>query len=787
MTRPYPKDTAPVATPTSVLAKKPAVKNGAVAVKAAASKLTTVPSAIRGHELTVCFGTNNTDVRPQKVETNVASLIDLLKDPDLKRGKLPLATYLALDKKIPAEKAIRDAEKNGEYLILGEFVQGRRRVAANLVSLTGFMGDIDTGTVTRAELNRVLAGTFFIAYSTYSHQPSVPKWRFVIPYATPIAPDAHQKVYEHYQCLFGGQLDHACSKAGQLWYTPACPPDAGQHYEFFFGDGDLFDPSALPEMAVEQKPSKPQAVSAASRPANVTKAECERIRSALAAFPSDDRDQWIKIGMALKQQVGGEVALELWNQWSAKSTKYDSDDCERTWNSFAEDFSGAGVTLGTIFHHAKEHGWKDDVETMPAEVKAINDTHFMALSGGRSIVFKEEYNSELARNVLTTYAFSEFKNFHANKLVAVPQANGTKNMSAVDLWHRHPARRSFEQVVFLPGKTAPPGTYNTWRGFPYKSMRGDWGLMEQHIRENICNSDAASTEYLLNWMAFALQFPDRLPEVAVVLKGQRGTGKGKLISTFMKLFGEHARQITNSRHLTGNFNAHLRDCVLLFVDEALWAGDKAGENILKALITEQYLQVERKYQDVITALNRLHIMMASNNDWVIPAGDKERRFFVLEVSSARLQNHAYFKAIDDQMDQGGLRAMMFDLMNRDLSSFNVRDFVHTEALDEQVIRTMQPDMMWWIEHLRAGSAAWEYQGREQLARDFASHGGTYKERSSATLLGLFLCKVLKSAFVKVGYTFPHERTPTKCYKFPDLQTCRQMTEVYLGVKSFDWT
>jgi len=32
--------------------------------------------------------------------------------------------------------------------------------------------------------------------------------------------------------------------------------------------------------------------------------------------------------------------------------------------------------------------------------------------------------------------------------------------------------------------------------------------------------------------------------------------------------------------LVGNFNAHLIDCVLLFADEAFWAGDKQGENTL---------------------------------------------------------------------------------------------------------------------------------------------------------------------------------------------------------------
>ena len=37
--------------------------------------------------------------------------------------------------------------------------------------------------------------------------------------------------------------------------------------------------------------------------------------------------------------------------------------------------------------------------------------------------------------------------------------------------------------------------------------------------------------------------------------------------------GQHALKISNAKHLVGNFNSHLRDCVFLFADEAFFAGD----------------------------------------------------------------------------------------------------------------------------------------------------------------------------------------------------------------------
>ena len=56
----------------------------------------------------------------------------------------------------------------------------------------------------------------------------------------------------------------------------------------------------------------------------------------------------------------------------------------------------------------------------------------------------------------------------------------------------------------------------------------------------------------------------------------------------MRILGQHALHISNSKHLVGNFNAHLRDCVLLFADEAFYAGDKAHVGVLNSLITEPY-------------------------------------------------------------------------------------------------------------------------------------------------------------------------------------------------------
>jgi hypothetical protein len=151
-----------------------------------------------------------------------------------------------------------------------------------------------------------------------------------------------------------------------------------------------------------------------------------------------------------------------------------------------------------------------------------------------------------------------------------------------------------------------------------------------------------------------------------------GTGKGTLARALLHIFGQHGLAISQAKHLVGNFNSHLRDCSFLFSDEAFFAGDKQHVGVLKSIITEPHLTIEGKFQNAVQTPNFLHVMMASNEDWVVPAAIDSRRFFVLQVSDQRKDDHAYFDAIWRQMKAGGYEAMLHDLQTHDLTTFNVR-------------------------------------------------------------------------------------------------------------------
>ena len=186
------------------------------------------------------------------------------------------------------------------------------------------------------------------------------------------------------------------------------------------------------------------------------------------------------------------------------------------------------------------------------------------------------------------------------------------------------------------------------------------------------------------------------------MRGIEGCGKGTLAKALLHILGQHGMSISNAKHLTGNFNGHLRDTVLLFADEAFYAGDRAHVGVLKALITEPTLAIEAKYQNAVQMPNYVHLMIASNEDWVIPAGLEARRFLVLEVLASMANDTAYFAAIWGEMKNGGYEAMLHDLLEYDLTFFNHRNAPKTAGLQEQKKLSLGTSEAWWLDILHRG-------------------------------------------------------------------------------------
>ena len=77
------------------------------------------------------------------------------------------------------------------------------------------------------------------------------------------------------------------------------------------------------------------------------------IKNALLHVPPDDRDLWVRIGMAIKSELA-DGGFDLWNDWSQSSGSYKERDAIAVWKSFKQ----GPVQIGTLFHIAQQHGYQ---------------------------------------------------------------------------------------------------------------------------------------------------------------------------------------------------------------------------------------------------------------------------------------------------------------------------------------------------------------------------------------------------------------------------------------------
>jgi phage/plasmid-associated DNA primase len=357
--------------------------------------------------------------------------------------------------------------------------------------------------------------------------------------------------------------------------------------------------------------------------------------------------------------------------------------------------------------------------------------------------------------------------------------------NAFDIWWKNRQRREVQGIVFDPTREAVPGYYNLWRGFAVEPIPGDWSLFQQHIREVIASGDEAIYQYTIHWMADCVQRPADKPGVTLVLRGDEGLGKGTFATQFGKLFGSHFKHITHSEHLVGRFNAHLVDALLVFADEAFWAGDKQAEGILKTMVTEETLNFEDKYIRAIPLANHIHIIIASNNEWVVPVGLKGRRFCVLDVSNTHEEDHDYFAAILAQMNQGGREALLYHLLYEvNLDGVNLRNFPRTSALFDQIQKSMKPVERFWFDRLNQGSFSeiapenldWPESANISCTALYALYTefiGNSRQKLSPSEFGKELRKCLPpEGFVRVQHRISGSKQRPYFYIFPPLADCR---------------
>lgn len=452
-----------------------------------------------------------------------------------------------------------------------------------------------------------------------------------------------------------------------------------------------------------EAPASPTAVPVA--PAGYVREVLEHID------PDTDYGTWLKVGMAIHHNDAGEAGLSVWNEWSAGGRKYKQGECERRWGTF-DAYRGKPTTLRWLIVQAIKNGKATTREDLlyhgqlfnSIEIERLNEKYgLLDLRGKIYVVYKERGSVYM----------SDPYNFRVKTADKKMEYEG-KLRPAADVWLEHPDRRIVTEVgMWMPGKE-PEGAMNSFEGLavkPVESDPSDISLYLDFLLYDICRGNQKYYEFLLDLLATKLQNPLRLTKVCIVLRGEEGAGKGAFTKVMENIIGpNHSVNVSSSKSWLGGFTgAFLSGTIWLTANEAYWSGNHEQSERLKALITEETLDLEDKFVKGWVQKNRLMIAITSNNNWAVPAGHNSRRYFVLDVSDARTRDSEFWDVFWSKMgadpetgelnDPEYMGKILHFYLNREIKT-PIKWAMETEWLTvqrrESAIETREDALVQWV-------------------------------------------------------------------------------------------
>lgn len=481
------------------------------------------------------------------------------------------------------------------------------------------------------------------------------------------------------------------------------------------------------------------------------------------------------------------------------------------------EFTELGAAIASAFKYGKEAQGSASPEALFAEpvseaelnatsspdgdaplhpVAELNKHHaYILLEGKHRILFETKDSDDNFK-----VQFLEENTFHTMLSSRIITTGDGGAVPLTRLWMRSPERRQYAGLTFRPESKTKSNFYNLWRGWDVKDiakgetitdeMKKAVDAFQSHIFENVANMDEDLYTWVMAWFAHLLQRPWEKPITAMVLRGGKGVGKNAIFECFKPMFPDHYLVSGDKRYLVSNFNAHFERLLMFVADEMFWSGDKQNEGILKALVTDKKLSIEKKGKDTYSIDSCLRVAILGNEKWVVPASHDERRYAIFDMGEGNKQNRRFFGDLFDNLARGGTRYLFHTLKNTDISKIDVGKIPLTSGLLKQKKMTATTLQKWWLECLETGfidgaqltdENGWDAVVDRDTAfesyRTFSKKIGRdrYLESSSEFLDGLRdVCATIKII------SRPGERMKLS---LPPLIECRNLWDIFMGMKN----
>jgi hypothetical protein len=270
----------------------------------------------------------------------------------------------------------------------------------------------------------------------------------------------------------------------------------------------------------------------------------------------------------------------------------------------------------------------------------------------------------------------------------VPSDDGKKRVLPISLWltERNPQVTTVTDVVYTPGQPArfkardgdEHDTLNEWlptelvptQFRKHESVR-PWLEFTEYISPDLTDEQR---EWWIDWMAYPLQHLGGKTRQAVLIWSEaNGTGKNTVGNILTPMYGPANWLEIDGLSLTSKYNDWtMRQFVVINeVRAATYAERAAVMARLKTYVSQDRIDLDRKFLPRENVQNHLQLLLTSNHSDALLLDDDDRRFFVIKGPTKKAKwSEPQFKAFYAWLDDGGRERVFGFLLARKLDDFN---------------------------------------------------------------------------------------------------------------------
>ncbi len=245
----------------------------------------------------------------------------------------------------------------------------------------------------------------------------------------------------------------------------------------------------------------------------------------------------------------------------------------------------------------------------------------------------------------------------------------------------------YPNYTFYPIKGDRGNLFNTFAGFPFdgaipkKIIDYEKTPMFDLINTTLSTEPTVS-EYIHDYIAQMIQYPERKPDVALVFVSRPGCGKSLFCNFLNKILGNALSNIQEPDKLE-KFNGDQVGKLLLVFEEPAKARVKINWEQIKHIVTRRRIQVRRMHKDKTSENAYERVIFCMNSIDSVVVSTYGRRLMISRCREKYVGRFAFFKALDEQLvDPDFLISAFQYYKTRDISGFEPRKYPETKAKQE---------------------------------------------------------------------------------------------------------